>query len=432
MESNVEYKLSENIIHAKYTNLYYSQGKFLYLTIDDNPSNFLKLEVCKKELPILKTLGGPEHSGQQSPDNFTISPTHMAFQNKEKLQLFVDNLNCLEISGNTLHFSHYYDHNIAHGLYDALYPIYLAYLNFFDRHKNAAINMFLNLLVVNGWRMPKNYTATRDWVLNVFKDFCYGGEFIIKNSTPRDSNIKFNCLIVGAERVGISSTNKLGIMPGKSKYALEKLRNRFFKIYKIIEQKRNNINILFTNSARHTQEEKKTFEQLMDYLIKKKFYIRHIDWKDIKSFKEQLKIMNETDIQISSAGSAMLNFPFMNKNSININLGVKSYTSRTTPTLLETNICLLSNEIYTDFYDIYKHKEVKYEPLKNMLDNNINNIHQHKILTTEIPIYTQKWRELCVKENMDDIINKMNMDVSDSGRYLASRFPDVWIQINNR
>ena len=86
-------------------------------------------------------------------------------------------------------------------------------------------------------------------------------------------------------------------------------------------------------------------------------------------------------------------------------------------------------KIYTDFYDIYKYREIKYEPLKNMLDDNINNILQNKILTTEIPIYTQKWRELCVKENMDDIINKMNMDVPNGATFLSARFPDVWLTI---
>lgn len=64
-----------------------------------------------------------------------------------------------------------------------------------------------------------------------------------------------------------------------------------------------------------------------------------------------------------------------------------------------------------------------------MLDDNINNILQNKILTTKVPFYTQKWRELCVKENMDDIINKMNMDGSGTQKDIASRFPDVWLVI---
>jgi len=221
----------------------------------------------------------------------------------------------------------------------------------------------------------------------------------------------------------------MGIMPGKSINALEKLRNRFFKIYKIIKQKSDKLSILFINSARLTQEEKKTFEQLMEYYKSKNYSVKYLDWKDINSFKDQLTITNETDIQISTAGSAMLNFPFLNNNSININIGSKNYGSSNKPTLLEINICLLSNNIYTDFYDIYKYKEIKYEPLKNMLDDNINNILQNKILTTKVPFYTQKWRELCVKENMDDIINKMNMDGSGTQKDIASRFPDVWLVI---
>jgi hypothetical protein len=432
MESHVEYKTIENINHIKYSNLYYMKNDFYYLHIDNNHniSSFFTDQPRTTNQPFLKTIktiGGPEHTGRQHPNNFTMCPKIVTFSNKEELQKFVNKLNCLEITGNTLHFSHYYEHNIAHGLYDALYPIYLAYLHFFDELKNEPINMFLNILVNKYWRAPPNFRATRDWVLNIFKDFCYGGDLRIKNSTT--SNLKFDCLIVGAERAGISSTNKMGIIPGKSINALEKFRNRFFKIYNIVKQKRDNINLLFINSARHNQEEKIILKQLMDYYKSKNYSVRYLDWKDVTSFKEQISIINQTDIQITSAGTVMLNFPFLNDNSININLGAKNYVPHNKPTLLETNICLLSNKIYTDFYDIYKYKEIKYEPLKNMLDDNINNILQNKILTTEIPIYTQKWRELCVKKNMDDIINKMNMDVPNGATFLSARFPDVWLTI---
>jgi len=425
MESNVEYKINENITHAKYENLYYINREFCYLKVDKNDNSMKKEN--KTILKKTKTLGGPEHTGQQDPNNFNMIPKSISFENKEKLQEFIDTLNIKNIKGNTLHFSHYYEHNISHSLYDALYPIYMAYLNFFDGQENAPVNMFLNILIDQSWRAPNNYRATRQWVLDVFKDFCYGGQFILKKTV--NYNLKFNCLIVGADRAGISSTNKLGIMPGKNLYALEKLRNRFFKIYKIIKQKRDKLSILFINSTRYNQQENIILKQLMDYYKSKNYSVKYLDWKDINSFKDQLMIMNETDIQISAAGSAMLNFPFLNNNSININLGSKDYGSHNKPTLLEINICLLSNKIYTDFYDIYKYREIKYEPLKNMLDDNINNILQNKILTTKIPFYTQKWRELCVKENMADIINKMNMDGSGTQKDIASRFPDIWLVI---
>ena len=99
--------------------------------------------------------------------------------------------------------------------------------------------MFLNILIdPGGWRMPENYVATRDWVLNVFNDFCLGGEFMYKNNTTR--NIKFNTLLVGGWHAGISFVNKKFIMPGKDILALEKFRDRFLKAYNINPPKKTN------------------------------------------------------------------------------------------------------------------------------------------------------------------------------------------------
>ena len=121
MTSNHEYKIIEDIEHAKYSNLYYINSQFYYFTTKNIDSINLK--------PI-KTLGGPEHTRRIEEKNYIINPIIKYFPNIENLNEFVNNLNIEEVRDTTLHFSHYYDHNIAHGLYDALYPIVYAILDF--------------------------------------------------------------------------------------------------------------------------------------------------------------------------------------------------------------------------------------------------------------------------------------------------------------
>ena len=120
--------------------------------------------------------------------------------------------------------------------------------------------------------------------------------------------------------------------------------------------------------------------------------------------------MNETDIQISGAGTSMLNFPFLNDNCVHVNLGVQSYAPNNVPSLLETNLCLLSNTIFCEFYDVYKYVKIEYDEIKYLIDKNINNLNNNnnKNLQTTIPIFTKKWRELCSKKNMNEIIYRMN------------------------
>ena len=270
MISTIEKIEFENIEHYKFNNLYYIDSKFYYFCIDDI------------NLKKIKILGGPEHTNNISLSEDTLLPIVKKFNNEGEIKMYVNTLNIKELEEPTLYFSHYYEHNIGHGLYDALYPIYLCYLHFYKNNENDPFNIFLNILTVPNWSMPINYIATREWVLNIFKDFCKGGKFMIKNQT--NHNLKFNNLLVGANRAGIASTNKMGIMPGKNIYALEKFRNRFFNIYNIIKSHKNNINILFIDSDRYSEQEKKSLMELVSYYKEKNYNVKYINWKGYSRF----------------------------------------------------------------------------------------------------------------------------------------------------
>ena len=420
MTSTVEYKTVENIQHVKYTNLYYINKEFYYFAIKNSDSIDIK--------PI-KTLGGPEHTRRIKSDKYEILPKIKYFKDETELNNYVNSLNIKELNKPTLHFSHYYDHNIAHGLYDALYPIYLCYLRFFHEKKNESFNMFLNILIdPGGWRMPENYVATRDWVLNIFNDFCLGGEFMYKNNTTR--NIKFNTLLVGGWHAGISFVNKKFIMPGKDILALEKFRDRFLKAYNINPPKKTNkIKITIVNSHRYSKKEKHNLIKiLVDYSKKENIETKLVNWKDVPDFKMQLEILNNCDIHISCAGTSMLNFPFLKDNSIHINLGVREFWhSIPLPSLMETNICLLSNNIYCEFYNIYKFKEVLYYETKLLLDKSINNLKNNIYLKSKQPDYINKWQKLCLEfpNETQELIHRLNGEKEPS--LIFVRFPDFII-----
>ena len=386
MESEYELVHKDDITHIKYSNLYYINDKFYFFTLN-------------KDIIIheIKTLGGPEHTQRIKAKEYILSPIIKYFDSIEHLTKHVNALSCKEYNKPTLYFSHYYDHNIAHGLYDALYPIYLCYLNFYNKHSLKTFNMFVNTLVdPGGWKMPDNYRASRGWVLNVFKDFCNGGEFMTKNNV-NNNNIKFNILLAGTWHAGISIPNKKFVMPGKDLYVLEKFRDRFFKVYNIKPTQTDKLRIFIINSNRYTKEEKKILIKLsIEYAKNDNIETKFISWHKVITFKEQLEIMNDCHIHVSGAGTSMMNFPFLNDESVHVNLGVTTFCSRLPkPSLMETNICLLSNNIYCDFYDIYKHKEIMYSETKKLIDKNIYNLQNNIYLKTIEPDYMIKWRNLC-------------------------------------
>jgi len=428
-ETLAEFKRFEEIEQVKYTNLYYIKNKFYYFTTKKNIDLWkilynVDLDEDKNiNLKSIKTLGCPEHTGRINEEIYIIKPTIKYFENYDKLNKYIEKLNCKEYKKPTLYFSHYYQHNIGHGLYDALYPIYLCYLSFFNNAEYETFNMFVNILIdPGGWCMPKKYIPTRWWVLNIFKDFCFNGELIIR---PKN-NIKFNTLISGSWRGGISSVNKRFVMYGKDIFGLEKFRNRFLKIYNIKSIVRNKINIGIINSERYTKEERKNLHKIVNvFSDRKDAKIFYIDWKEIPKFKNQIEFIYNCDIHISGCGTSMMNFPFLKKNSIHINLG--TFFNKSVYSLMETNICLLSNEIYCENYNIYKHKKILYHELKNMIDKNIYNFKNKIFLKSELPIYTKKWQEFCKKnpKKADVFIKRLRGETKPN--WIGNRYPDTII-----
>ena len=216
MESGVQYYLEDNEIRAKYTNLYYINNAFHFLTTN----NTILLEK-------VRIISGPED----------FVPSVIIFENIDKLNEYIHSIKFSTVNGITSYFSHFYDWNIGHGLYDSLYPAYLTYLKIINGE--SIFNLFINLLHIPGWKFFSG--ASRDWSLDIFKKFA-GGQCILDNHENQriNENYIFETLIVGHALAGITSVNKQGEMPGRDLHALERFRNRMFSSYNI--QPRTRIN----------------------------------------------------------------------------------------------------------------------------------------------------------------------------------------------
>ena len=404
MESNVDYIYTDNEIRAKYNNLYYINNKFVFLTTNKN--------IILKKVRISITSASPVCFDNE------IIPTVILFENIDKLCEYVNTIKYTKINGITGYFSHYYDWNVAHGLYDSLYPIFLTYLFFFNNNSDI-FNIFINLLYIPGWTFPG--ISSRDWVLDIFKQFS-GGKFIKENVNNQyiNENFKFEILIMGNALAGITAVNKNGQMPGREIYALEKFRDRMLRMYNIqyeTQEINNNKVIRIINSRRYSKEEKDILLKIVQEFKIKGYDSEYIYWDNINSFKEQLKIMNKIDIHISGAGTSMLNFPFLRDDCVHINLGVNKINESKIPGIIpgffEVNCCLLSNNIYCDYYNVFEFKQILYTPLVNMINSHIDRLESgntsEKIIQI-IPEYIKIWRQYC-KDNsdtMDVIIKRMS------------------------
>lgn len=420
MNSFHEFKQSENINRIKYDNLYFFDNNFYFLTTDKN--------IILNEV---KLLGGPEHTDQILKDEYIFIPKIKIFDNEEELNNFI-NKDLIIINGITNYFSHYYEHNIGHGLYDTLYPSFLTLLDFFNED-NSYTNL-INLLNVPGWICPLK--CSRDWVLDIMSTFSKNKN-LFKNNLDKNKIYKFEILIAGSGYAGYSSTNKDYLVPGKKKFVLEKFRNRFYNVYNIKKNIFSNfdIKIIIIDSERYLLEEKNILLNIKDLLNKKGYKCEYIYWKKYENFKDQLEIINNTNIHISSSGTSMMYFPFLNSCNIHINLGTNNYSDcyyeknkEERYLLMDIPISLLSNDIFIDYYNIFKHKKILFDEVYNIILKNINYLNNNLIkikdtniqVNVNIPNFVKIWRDFCNNDeyknlrdekNIEEIIQGMNNDL---------------------
>ena len=181
-------KILNSFVNDKYQirynleNLYLIEGSFKFYTVDDSIEIRNILVIFNKfiDIEVIK------------------------LNKKEDLDKILSGIDITTIKEPTGYAHHYYDWNIAHGLCDTLYPMFLNYLHFFDnKNFNKNFNIFLKLKFVNGWKFVKNsnmntpYTASRNNLLNIFKVFG-GAELLLDTSDHHGKfeNYKFENILI--------------------------------------------------------------------------------------------------------------------------------------------------------------------------------------------------------------------------------------------
>lgn len=336
-------------------------------------------------------------------DNLTIR----TFPDSAALNTYVQSIKPVTITGDTCYASHFYDWNVAHGLYDTLYPLYLCYLwsvipGGMDRECGDNFNILLRLKHIPGWKFPGH--ASRDWVLDIFQKFA-GGKLITTDA--KEQTLQFESMSVGHAAAGIVNVNCDAQMPGKEIRGLERFRDRMLAAYHIIPNHRERSSrpiITLVNSRRYTRSEREALDNVRTHFERDGWCdVKMVDWKDVTSFHEQLSIMQHTDIHVAGAGTTMLNFPFLRDGAHHINLGVVQVDACEMPGLLEVNICLLSNTINMLYYDVFKHKEIQVEPLQQIIERALNGERDG------VPWYIRAWRRLCREDpHMEEVLVRMN------------------------
>ena len=328
---------------VEYKNLYIINGQITYLAkskIDiPNSNRFLNCDPWK---PVVRI------STKESADSIALSI-------RRKIPLCI-------VGGN------WWYGNIAHALWDGLYPAYLAGVKFGYDNDDFTY-------VTSEWNNKK--TLSYD-VVTTFS----GNNLQEHSSLERNEITLVETLVSGTGAAGNVIMVSDYVMYGSEFGAIKKFRDRMFKRYGTPQKNRDAANIIIVNNKRYSRDERK----VIDRVVSENDSIQFIDWSK-HSFSEQLEIIRNTDIHISGPGTGMLYMPFLKDGAVNVNLGYmeRSQTNTSRPNIringrrsdfvfpgfMEQAVCAGADYVSTIYYDRYKHNSIEYDPLKNVIDEAI-------------------------------------------------------------
>ena len=329
-------------------------------------------------------------------------------------------------------------HNPGHALWDSLYSIYVVLLCYKLGEEDFYNILFEEEKEDNGWLNRLEQST------NFIKTFSgQDNRYFKKKAFKKNTLYCFDKLVTGIGKIGqrIYEYPVTLNIPGNSKYnAVIKFVKRFYKKYNIGEhvKKNNNIkNIIIIDNKRFTDKDKQVFKNIINkFTNDKSISIKYINFKDIPSFKDQLNLILNTDIYISSVGTSLMLHPFLRPGSIVINLGepyktdssIKNYDI--VSKYWESYMCESTNYLKCDYY---KHKKFTHDISYNedylieLIKNNIQNINNYAIPVLKkknLPEESKKFIDNCDKENCKDTIDDMNSFNMDKWHCKS----DAWIE----
>lgn len=341
-----------NQLSIEYKNLYAINGHIYYLTTED-----IKLPYVNKFTNM-----------------YEFAPHIMKFTTEEQIENYLNTFTKRENIKLAALADNIWYGNIGHGLWDGLYPIYLALVKF------GYINDDFTVLF-GGFRNKETlaYQATKRFT---------GSEVLDYQKLDEYTFFHFETLVAGTGSTGNRVINKEYTVYGEKEYnALSFFKNRMLLRHGLMYDKPLNkkLKAIIVKNKRYSEEETQALKQVVDH-YKDKLDIRYIDWyHEYRSFEDQMKEIEDVDIHISGPGTGMLYMPFLKKGAVNINLGyieaIQTNTARPNlkieqsdredifiPGWMEQSVCSAANYVSTFYYDRFKYPTIEFEPLVELLE----------------------------------------------------------------
>ena len=348
--------------------------------------------------------------------NITQASLHNRFNEPYSLydidELKLSSLNDIECYDKGIIFVHGFDSNMAHLLWDVIYPSWYGLFYYSEEYHN------IDFQYMSTTHMYEKYGDK--WHKDVVEKFSGN-----KLTTPKliqdiyiNKPLKIPWLIVGCKQVGIGNVDTNFCAKRELKDHLndpiECFVNRIYFRYNIQRNTFINkppheefpINIIYIKNKRPYNKIDILFDELQKENLNN-YTFKIIDWSHY-NFETQLNILNSTRIIICGVGTARGNTPFLPKGSIEIQTNTHSLNLPNNINYFDYHIGTLSKYVKVlniNKYSLIEAKNNLYsQDLKSYINNAINNFSN-----TIFPVKLEDNRPLDVIKLNNYIKNNKNI-----------------------
>ena len=341
-------------LSIEYKNIYVINGMFTYLMVENMP------------IPL---------SAKTFTDTSGWIPYIKMFKDEDSLNAYVKSLRSIQRVELAALGDNWWYGNIGHALFDGLYPIYLALVKFGYAHQPFVI-------------LSDNLDNKSAMAYDVLERF--SGKPVIERYkiNPREV-ICFETLVTGTGNAGNRVINETYTLYGRNYNAIRLFKERMLSTYNANFDKPINTipNVIVINNKRFSDEERNVINSAIEH-FKDSVNIRFIDWyHDIPAFEDQMKLIQDVDVQVTGPGTAMMYTPFLKRHAVNVNLGYMEHTHTggrgniqipgtekdfAFPGWMEQAVCAGADYVNTLYYDRAKYNNLELQPLIEIIERAIN------------------------------------------------------------
>mmetsp|Transcript_7304 Transcript_7304/g.18146 ORF Transcript_7304/g.18146 Transcript_7304/m.18146 type:complete len:984 (+) Transcript_7304:71-3022(+) len=396
------------------------------------------------------------HKGSSKPHAYVIKGTQSAerFKNLPKLQYYgtydgndkviVDEYDSEEellaaakdadkfANDLTAAFTTFWPHNVGHGIFDGIWAIFVGLVRM-GLKDDAPFHPYLVRCVnpANEQEFGGNNFA-EGVVLDIYHALsvstvsaCEPGQLGYQQVSEHGGSVRFPLFVYGNGHLGQRTMNADYELPG-GRIALRKFRDRIFSNLGI--QPREAVSCPFRDrklranifdNKRYSDKEKSA---IMDVIKRSRglsnVSIRFIDWSTLKTVRDQLQVVSDTDIYVSGPGTGIMFSSFLNDGSIVINLGEKRLQESDVfpiPAYMEEYISAGSPHVRALYYDRCSFPEILPQELTDLIIK-ADGV-ARTCFDTSNENYSSEINKSPIAKVYSQVFNKMTKDLDTNPRY---------------